>query len=92
MCLIRNLRFSLSRITVGKKIRVIREIRVQNKIFAIRVQKDLSNEIRVLYILKQSLQHNTMNAFRHVINVKVDQETNLLVCDFKIRQIGRAHV
>ena len=86
MCLIRNLRFSLSRITVGKKIRVIREIRVQNKIFAIRVQKDLSNEIRVLYILKQSLQHNTMNTFRHVINVKVDQETNLLVCDFKIRQ------
>ena len=86
MCLIRNLRFSLSRITVGKKIRVIREIRVQNKIFAIRVQKDPSNEIRVLYILKQSLQHNTMNAFRHVINVKVDQETNLLVCDFKIRQ------
>ena len=86
MCLIRNLRFSLSRITVGKKIRVIREIRVQNKIFAIRVQKDLSSEIRVLYILKQSLQHNTMNAFRHVINVKVDQETNLLVCDFKIRQ------
>ena len=86
MCLIRNLRFSLSRITVGKKIRVIREIRVQNKIFAIRVQKDLSNEIHVLYILKQSLQHNTMNTFRHVINVKVDQETNLLVCDFKIRQ------
>ena len=86
MCLIRNLRFSLSRITVGKKIRVIREIRVQNKIFAIRVQKDPSNEIHVLYILKQSLQHNTMNAFRHVINVKVDQETNLLVCDFKIRQ------
>ena len=86
MCLIRNLRFSLSRITVGKKIRVIHEIRVQNKIFAIRVQKDLSNEIRVLYILKQSLQHNTMNAFRHVINVKVDQETNLLVRDFKIRQ------
>ena len=86
MCLIRNLRFSLSRITVGKKIRVIREIRVQNKIFAIRVQKDLSNEIRVLYILKQSLQHNTMNAFRHVINVKVDQETYLLICDFKIRQ------
>ena len=86
MCLIRNLRFSLSRITVGKKIRVIREIRVQNKIFAIRVQKDPSNEIHVLYILKQSLQHNTMNTFRHVINVKVDQETNLLVCDFKIRQ------
>ena len=86
MCLIRNLRFSLSRITVGKKIRVIREIRVQNKIFAIRVQKDLSNEIHVLYILKQSLQHNTMNTFRHVINVKVDQETNLLVRDFKIRQ------
>ena len=86
MCLIRNLRFSLSRITVGKKIREIREIRVQNKIFAIRVQKDLSNEIRVLYILKQSLQHNTMNTFRHVINVKVDQETNLLVRDFKIRQ------
>ena len=86
MCLIRNLRFSLSRITVGKKIRVIRKIRVQNKIFAIRVQKDPSNEIHVLYILKQSLQHNTMNAFRHVINVKVDQETNLLVCDFKIRQ------
>ena len=86
MCLIRNLRFSLSRITVGKKIRVIREIRVQNKIFAIRVQKDPSSEIHVLYILKQSLQHNTMNAFRHVINVKVDQETNLLVCDFKIRQ------
>ena len=86
MCLIRNLRFSLSRITVGKKIRVIREIRVQNKIFAIRVQKDLSNEIHVLYILKQSLQHNTMNTFRNVINVKVDQETNLLVCDFKIRQ------
>ena len=86
MCLIRNLRFSLSRITVGKKIRVIREIRVQNKIFAIRVQKDPSSEIHMLYILKQSLQHNTMNAFRHVINVKVDQETNLLVCDFKIRQ------
>ena len=65
---------------------MIREIRVQNKIFAIRVQKDPSSEIRVLYILKQSLQHNTMNTFRNVINVKVDQETNLLVRDFKIRQ------
>ena len=65
---------------------MIREIRVQNKIFAIRVQKDPSSEIRVLYILKQSLQQNTMNTIRHVINVKVDPETHLLVCDSKIRQ------